>query len=268
MSHIIVSQLFVYPVKSCRGIALQQARVEAFGLQHDRRWMVVDQQGVMLTQRQHARMCLIQPEITGNGIRLTAEGMSAIDIAIPDCQQRTEVVVWNDHCQSCDAGDAAAHWLSDFLQVSCRLVYFPHDEVRQVDLNYAQPGDKTAFSDGFPMLLISQASLDNLNAKLSVDIGIERFRPNLVVSGCDAHAEDQWSSLQINNMTFRVAKPCSRCVIPSINIDTAEREREPLKTLASYRRQHDKVYFGQNIIAEQQGELQIGMSVAITGTGK
>ena len=265
--NIKLTELNIYPVKSLRQISLLQSLVEPFGLQHDRRWMVVDEQGKMITQRQQSRMCLIQPSLTDKGVSLHAAGMLDLQVTKPVTRTRQLVTVWEDNCQAYDAGDEAAKWLSDFLSVNCRLVYFPSDEFRQVDLNYAQPGDRTAFSDGFPLLLISQTSLDDLNQRLTLNrqtpITMNRFRPNLVVSGCDAFAEDNWKIIRIGEITFRIVKPCSRCVIPNIDIETAERGNEPARTLASYRRRDNRIYFGQNAIAENPGKLTIGMPVEI-----
>jgi uncharacterized protein YcbX len=143
------------------------------------------------------------------------------------------------------------------------LVFFPDDEVRAVDPRYAQPGDRTAFSDGFPLLLISQASLDDLNGRLDTPISMLRFRPNLVVQGCAAFAEDHWKEMRIGDLRFRIVKPCSRCIIPSIDPATGERGLEPLRTLASYRKRGDKIYFGQNVIADGQGEIRVGMTVEL-----
>ena len=263
MPGITVSGLFIYPVKSCRGIIQAESQVEAFGLKHDRRWMIVDTHGVMLTQRKLARMCLIQPELTATGLTLKTHGMSEIEVTIPDHNNSRLVKVWNDQCQSYDAGDEVANWLSELLATECRLVYFPEDEFRQVDLTYAKQGDKTAFSDGFPLLVISQASLDDLNQRLSIPITMNRFRPNIVVQGCHAFAEDNWKKIRIGENTFRIVKPCSRCVIPSINIETAEKEDEPTKTLISYRKQANKIFFGQNVIADGTGKIETGMSVEI-----
>lgn len=263
MSDFQVSELYIYPVKSCRGIKLDVSELEAFGLKHDRRWMVVDSGGVMLTQRKLARMCLIQPELIQNGITLKAAGMNDISIDIPATENRINVKVWNDHCQALDAGDDVANWLSQFLQRGCRLVYFPDDEFRQVDQAYAQAGDKTAFSDGFPLLLISQASLDDLNQRMDKPLAMNRFRPNIVIQGCTAFAEDEWKKIRIGNIELRVVKPCSRCVIPSINIETAEREEEPTKTLISYRKRNNKIYFGQNLIANTYGKIEVGMHVVL-----
>lgn len=267
MPDIIVTELNIYPVKSLRQVALTESMVEAFGLQHDRRWMVVDEQGKMITQRQQQRLCLIQPRLQAEGIRLIAEGMPDISIEIPMPTTSQLVTVWEDSCNAYDAGEHAAKWLSEFLSVNCRLVYFPDDEFRQVDLTYANQGDRTAFSDGFPLLLTSQASLDDLNQRLVLNhaepVTMNRFRPNLVVGGCESFAEDSWKKLRIGDMTFRVVKPCSRCVIPNIDIATAARGSEPAKTLATFRKRDNKIFFGQNVIAENNGKLTIGMPVEI-----
>ena len=263
MTNLTVSGLSIYPVKSCREVKKDSTLVEEFGLKNDRRWMVVDTNGVMLTQRKIARMCLIQPEVTETGLVLSTATMDNLYVEIPSGNQKINVKVWADHCQAFDAGDEAASWLSQVLSTTCRLVYFPDNEFRQVDLDYANEGDKIAFSDGFPLLLISQASLDDLNQRLSTPITMNRFRPNIVIAGCKPFAEDSWKKIRIGDITFCIVKPCSRCVIPSINIETAEREGEPTKTLARYRKRDNKIFFGQNVIADGIGIIDVGMPVEI-----
>ena len=259
-----VSGLYIYPVKSLRGIELNHSHLEADGLQSDRRWMVVNAEGKMITQRQHATLCLVNVSLHASGILLQTGDMPTLNVAIPAQQQKNlRVRVWEDEVQAQDAGDAAAAWFSQFLGQPCRLVYFPDDEFRQVDLTYAKSGDRTAFSDGFPLLLISQPSLDDLNQRLVSPIPMQRFRPNLVVSGCDAFAEDGWKRIRIGEISFRLVKPCSRCVIPSIDIETAQKSDEPTRTLASYRRRDNKIFFGQNVIAEHTGRIEVGMPVEI-----
>ena len=260
---IKVSGLSIYPVKSCREVKQSTSFVESFGLKNDRRWMVIDKNGVMLTQRKISKMCLIQPEMAVSGITLHASTMNSLHVEYPLNSKKITVKVWSDECQAFDAGDNAANWLSDVLSTKCRLVYFPEDEFRQIDLTYAEEGDKTAFSDGFPLLLISQASLDDLNQRLTQPITMNRFRPNIVVDGCEPFAEDSWKKMRIGEIDFRIVKPCSRCVIPSINIETAMREDEPTKTLASYRKQEKKIFFGQNVIANNIGSIEVGMSVEL-----
>lgn len=270
MSDISVSDLLIYPVKSCREIIMSSTQVEAFGLQDDRRWMVVDKNGRMLTQRKFARMCLIQPELIQNGLILklfNESDKTDLFVEIPSTNIKNRinirVKIWNNFCQAVDAGNDAAYWLSDVLKTECRLVYFPDDGFRQVDLAYAKKGDETAFSDGFPLLLISQASLDDLNKRLTTPIKMNRFRPNIVVQGCEAFAEDQWKQIRIGEVVYRIVKPCSRCVIPSINTETAEKEEEPLKTLMTYRKRDNKIFFGQNVIANSSGKIEVGMQVEI-----
>jgi MOSC domain-containing protein len=263
MTNLVVSGLSIYPVKSCREVKINATRVESFGLKNDRRWMVVDEQGVMLTQRKMPKMCLIQPEIIEAGLILNHSKKDSLKVEVPTTNQKINVTVWEDECQAYDAGDEAAYWLTQVLSIKCRLVYFPENEFRQVDLNYANEGDKTAFSDGFPILLISQASLNDLNSRLEKPVAMNRFRPNIVVEGCDAFAEDSWKEIQIGDTIYRIVKPCSRCAIPSINIETGEKEDEPLKTLVTYRKRNSKIFFGQNVIANTEGEIEVGMPVKI-----
>lgn len=263
MTGLKVSELNIYPVKSLRQVSLSASRVEAYGLKHDRRWMVIDKDGNMITQRQLARMCLIQPHLLECGIKLSAPNMPDLMVKVPADDNKLTVTVWNDNCLAYDAGNHAAQWLSDFLSIACRLVYYPDDAFRQVDLQYAREGDRTAFSDGFPLLLISQASLDDLNQRLKTPLPMKRFRPNLVLEGSQAFAEDGWKKIRIGDIIFRVVKPCSRCIIPNIDIETAEIGKEPARTLSSYRKNNNKIYFGQNIIAEGEGKLTIGMPAEI-----
>jgi hypothetical protein len=207
-------------------------------------------------------MCLIQTQIINDGLILSAVSMEPLVVKYPNTN-KCYVTVWDDKCQAFDAGEDAAAWLSRYLLTQCRLVYFPDNEFRQVDLNYANKGEKTAFSDGFPLLLISQASLDDLNSRLVLHVAMNRFRPNIVVNGCLPFAEDLWKIIRIGNVTYRLVKPCSRCVIPSINIETAEREEEPIKTLAHYRKRDNKIFFGQNVIADVTGDIKVGMKVEV-----
>jgi hypothetical protein len=263
MSQLTITELAIYPVKSMRQVPLESAVIDMGGLKHDRRWMVVDADNRMITQRQQSRLCLIQPELNDDGICLHAADLPDISVAIPNRSKTKTVSIWNDSCNAYDAGDKAGQWLSQFLGLECRLVYFPEDEVRIVDQTYAQQGDRTAFSDGFPMLLISQDSLDDLNMRLASPVPMARFRPNIVVSGCAPYAEDNWHRLKIGDLEMRIVKSCSRCVIPSIDIETAERTGEPTKMLSSYRRQDNKILFGQNVVVDGEGDIKTGMMVEV-----
>lgn len=264
MSELRLVSLFFYPVKSLRGIALQRAPVDGRGIHFDRHWMVVDAKGGFVTQRQHPRMALVRTALTPAGLRLSAPGMLDLEVEFePEDGEQKRVQVWGDHCLAQGSGQAAADWLSQFLGLDCQLYFMPETTRRPVDPEYAHAADQVGFADGFPFLLISEASLADLNQRLEQPLTMLRFRPNLVVSGCEPFAEDGWRRIRIGEMTFRVAKPCSRCVIPTINPDTGEKAVEPLRTLNRYRREGNKVYFGQNLLHDGVGELRTGMLVEV-----
>jgi len=260
-----LSSLYRFPLKSAAGESLQRCASDSLGLLGDRRWMVVAAgTGRFLTQRILPRMALLQAYWQGDtALKLAAPGMPELLVRVPDDKTMRCVQVWSANPVIPDAGETAAAWLSDFLGQACRLVYLPEDDGIQVDLDYARLGERTAFSDGFPFLLIGQASLDDLARRVGRPLEMLRFRPNLVVSGAEPYAEDGWKRIRIGQLTFRVVKPCSRCVIPTLDPATGERapDREPLNTLLSYRKGPGGVFFGQNLIAEGRGELEVGMPV-------
>ena len=271
---LVLTRLYVYPVKSCRGLALRESRLDAYGLAHDREWMIVDPGGRFLTQREHPRMARIAPALTDEGLELRAPGISPLVLPWPGergDRGLRRVRIWRDEVWAVDEGDEAAGWLSAVLGIPCRLVRRDPGFVRRVPASYAiSSEDRVGFADGFPLLLISQASLDDLNARLSRSVGMERFRPNLVVAGCDPYEEDTWKVLRINEVTLHAVKPCSRCTIPTVDPETGERDPrgEPLLTLTRYRRGADgKVYLGQNLVHEpKEGTLRVGDPVRILET--
>jgi uncharacterized protein YcbX len=263
MSERKLSELWRFPVKSLRGRRFSALAVTARGFAHDREWMVVDPAGRFLTQRQQPRMALVDAAVRDGQLQLAAPGMPSLDVAAGDDGVGLEVQVWGDRCAALAPDPAADAWLSRFLDAPCRLVRQPADAVRRVDPGYAGPGDQVGFADGFPFLLISQASLDDLNRRLASPVPMLRFRPNLVVTGTAPYEEDRWRRIRIGDLTLRVAKPCSRCVIPTIDPATAERAAEPLRTLMSYRRRDNKVYFGQNLLHDGVGRLAEGMVVEV-----
>lgn len=262
MPALTLSAIYRYPVKSLRGQSFSALDVDPRGLVGDRRWMVVDAEGRFMTQRQLARMALVDAHFDAGGVLcLDAPGMPGLRVAGGD--ERCRVEVWRDRVAAVGGDLAADRWLSEFLDTPCRLVHLPDDSRRPVDPDFARPDDQVGFADGFPFLLISQASLDALNARLESPVPMLRFRPNLVVDGCEAHAEDAWRRIRIGAMTFRAVKPCSRCVVPGVDIETGERGREPLATLMTYRKRDNKIYFGQNLIHDATGNLGVGMPVEI-----
>jgi uncharacterized protein YcbX len=218
--------------------------------------MLVDSDGKFLTQRQQAKMCLITVSIAGDDLVCTAPGMPELVFAMkPTSRHGTlTVTIWNDQCEAELAATEISDWFSGFLGIDCRLVYMPDSTHRLVDRDYTDnPGDIAGFADGFPLLMISDASLEDLNQRIVANGGdrlpMERFRPNVVITGCEPYAEDSMTSLTGINVELLPVKPCSRCVIPSIDIETAEKGAEPLSTLASYRRlDGKKIYFGMNVL--------------------
>lgn len=263
---IKLTGIHFYPLKSARGIAPETWMVGAHGLEFDRRWMLVDEKGRFVTQREQPRLTLVGTALSADKKTLTLSHAGDVDLVIPvnghEGETRT-VQVWDDQVQGLRVGADADAWFSDYLGVPLQLVEYPQSQLRQVDTRFAQAGEGTAFSDGFPLLLISEASLKDLNDRLETPVPMRRFRPNLVVSGTESFAEDLWARIRIGDVTFRVAKPCPRCVITTINPDSAEKGREPLRTLSTYRHQDNKIMFGQNLIQDGGGELSLGDSVEI-----
>ena len=258
-----LSGITIYPVKSCAGSNLDNVTLDRFGPIGDRRWLVVDERGRFLSQRDQALMCLVRVEQVQGGIRLSL-GDDSIQVTTPGADApELRVSVWEDSVLALLADSRAAQWLSAQFDRPCRLVYMPDTCRRLVDGLYAREGETVSFADGFPLLLISQASLDDLNSRLDKPVPMNRFRPNLVVSGCDSFAEDGWRRIRIGDVEFDVAKPCSRCVIPSIDQATAHRDGQINRVLASYRRVNGQVMFGQNLLYQRAGTLSLGDSVEV-----
>jgi uncharacterized protein YcbX len=268
-----ISGLFFYPIKSCAGIAVQEAILDAQGIRYDRRWMVVRaEDGRFLTQREYPHMAVIHPTVTADGLTVEMPGTTPLVIPFaPDAElNRAEITVWGFTGEALDEGDGAAAWFSEAMGLSCRLVRTPEDFTRRVNPAYAALGDRVGFADGYPLLLASETSLADLNARLAVPLPMNRFRPNLVVTGAPAFAEDGWRTLHIpaTGTTFRVSKPCARCAITTVEQATGEKSGpEPLATLARFRRTDDnKVLFGMNLIHDWRGEplqLRIGDPVEV-----
>lgn len=247
-----ITGLNIYPVKSCAGIALTRAQLTSTGFEHDRQWLIVQPNGRFVTQREQPRLALIRPELSDRVLTLRAPGQDAIDIAWDHRGAAMQVQVWKDHCASIDAGDAAASWLERYLGQPHRLVRFDPAFKRQADPAWTGAIESYAqFSDAFPWLLISQASLDDLNSRLDSPLPMNRFRPNIVVAGLDAFEEDAVTELTMGAIALRPVKPCTRCAITTTNQETGERTGDdPLRTLRTFRldRQLKGVTFGQNVI--------------------
>lgn len=264
----VLSQIYIYPVKSLAGIEVSQWPVDKNGLLYDRRWMLIDSQRQFLSQRRLPKMALIKTRIEAEQLILAAPGHDQLILELnPAGVDDLEVTVWHDQCLAKTVSAKADAWLSRFLQTDCRLVYHPDNQRRQVDPHYAQAADQTAFSDGFPFLLVSENSLNALNQSLEHKISMQRFRPNLVVGGCDSYAEDGWRRIAINDIEFRLPKPCSRCAVPGIDPETAISDKAPLAALNRLRKWENRVYFGQNVLHNQCGTLTTGDLITILESG-
>lgn len=260
---ITVSELYLHPIKSCRGQRLDYAQLDEFGIAGDRRWMIVDEAGEFITQREQAELALIDVAVGADGLVLSVKGES-LAVAEPDAgAELKQVRVWRDWLPARDAGDAAALWLSEYLGRPARLVHMPADAQRRVNPDYARQGERVSFADGYPILLISQAGLDDLNARLETPVPMNRFRPNIVVAGTEPFAEDAWQRLRIGAIEMSVVKPCDRCVMPSIDQATGERDRQINRVLASFRRRERVIYFGQNVIHHGTGTVSVGDEVEV-----
>jgi hypothetical protein len=263
----VVKSLHVYPVKSCRGLALQSVRLDARGPLYDRRWMIVDAQGAFLTQREEPRLALVRVTLRPTEIALDAPDMRTLRVPARGGEgARVSVKVWNHQGPGEDAGEAAADWLSQHLGRACRLVRFPDEARRAVSKRHTELDAETAFTDGYPVLLISEASLADLNGRMKTALTMERFRPNVVVTGTEAYAEDTWKRIRVGDVLLDVVKPCARCAITTVDPTTADRGKEPLATLASYRRLGNDVLFGQNAVHHGPGTLRAGDAVEVLET--
>ncbi len=272
LSNPILSAVHIYPIKSCRGTAVTSAELTPWGLQWDRQWMVVTPEGEFLTQRTLPELALVEPVITADSLYLMAPGQR--DFLVPlqqpdsvaESAKTIKVRVWGDQCEAIDQGEAVAQWFSRAMGIPCRLVRIGAGYDRPVDAKYDRGQTaQVSFADGYPLLLVSEASLDDLNRRLAEPLPMNRFRPNLVVSGCSAYAEDEWQQIQIQNVPLDVVKPCTRCIITTIDQETTDRGKEPLATLATYRRWENGVIFGQNLIHRTRGTLAVGSPVQILG---
>jgi hypothetical protein len=268
---ITITELNCYPVKSCAGYSRDEVTLDPYGICEDRRWLVTDPNGRFLTQREVPRMAVIRPRILPDGLELQSAGAPTQFVPLRVTGSTTPVRVWKDTCAAIDQGEEAAQWLSQQLGRPCRLLRMGERFDRPVNPKYARDGDQVSFADGFPLLLISEESLEDLNRRLEVPVPMERFRPNVVVRGAGVpFAEDGWKELEVrrNGLLLRVVKPCARCIIPTIEQQTGEiTGNEPLATLAEYRRRPKGIMFGQNVIHTWTGcpvTLRIGDELLCT----
>jgi len=246
-----LARLYIYPIKSLGGIALNAATPLGRGLQYDRRWMLTDPDGTFLSQRSDSRMALLKPQMQDGRMVIPAlqkeDEHLSISLSGPETTSPVQVQVWDDSVTALPYPSEVNDWISRQLDRPCQLVYIPDSSDRQVDLDYAQPGDQVGFADGFPYLITTMSSLRDLNQRLDNPVTMERFRPNLIIEGdLEPWSEDEWQQFRIGDYTFRSTKPCGRCQVVTIDPATAERGAEPLKTLAGFRQKGHKILFGLN----------------------
>ncbi len=275
-----LSEINIYPIKSLKGISLCKAKVEQRGLQYDRRWMLVDDNDKFFTQREFPKMATLAINLTDNGLQVKTSNFEHLFIPYePTTDEKIKVCVWQSVCDAIVSDNNINGWFSEVLQTKCRLVYMPDESKREVNPLFNQDNDIVSFADGYPFLIIGENSLGNLNSRLKNEVPMNRFRPNFVVQGSPAFAEDNWKKFSIGNSIFRVTKPCARCVITAIDQHRGfVTGKEPLRTLANYRFAKDvfpndfqsldlknnAILFGQNLIAENFGEIvKIGDEIKI-----
>jgi uncharacterized protein len=251
-----------YPVKSCRGVALESAQVRPWGLGGDRRWMLIDADGEVVTAREYPRLVLVDVELGADnlgphGLTLRAAGCPDLDVAEPAGGDAVAATIWRTPVRAALAAEAAHAWFSDLLGIAVRLVFLDDPTSRPVDPDYSEPGDVVSFADAYPLLLTSTDSLDALNDLILTGrwadegpLPMTRFRPNVTIRGAPAWAEDEWRRIRIGAVFFRATRPCARCVLTTIDPLTAEKGKEPLATLGRHRNWDGKIWFGMNLIPE------------------
>lgn len=259
MTDLKLSEIWIYPVKSLGGIQLSSAKVREKGLEHDRRFMLIEESGLFMTQRVYPKMALFKTAIAGNQLIVThGPHTLSVPLAPQDLQAPRPVQIWDDLVMANEVAPAYSAWFSEHLGIKCRLVFFPEENPRAVDPTYKVNNEHVGLADAYPFLIIGQASLNDLNTRLQTPLPMNRFRPNLVFTGGQPYEEDSWRNFTIGTNRFVGVKPCARCVLTTVNQDTAEKGKEPLKTLATYRSVNNKILFGQNVVALDHQTITLG----------
>jgi uncharacterized protein len=270
----LLTSLHIYPVKGCRAVDLDEAVVEPWGLAGDRRWLIVDADWQFMSQRKHPALArVVVAGDNGADITVSSDGYPSLRVAAPDeSAEQLKVTVWRSTVLAAAAGDEADAWFSAYLAEPVRLVYLDDPTRRAVDPEYGADGDTVSFADGYPLLLTSAGSLDQLNQWLTEaghqPVPMNRFRPNAVVTGYQPWAEDRWRRIRIGPVSFRVAKACARCVVTTTDQTTGERGSQPLKMLAAHRRVGKNLLFGQNLIPDSPGYIRVGDPIEIILFGR
>ena len=277
MTAVTIEDLFVYPVKSARGIRKPRVVLESTGFEWDRNWMIVDDTGKFCSQRTHPQLAQLVPQLGEDQLILDAPGMKTLHVVRKPGQRfgvapRVTVRVWSDECEGVDQGDDAAAWVSRFLGAEVRLVQVVESPQRRANPKYAgENSNPVAFPDGFPILVCNRASLEDLNTRMPEPVPMNRFRPNIVLGGLAPFAEDRIASLRFGDIELRLVKPCTRCIITSTDQQTGERTTNPLPVLRSFRFDRDLlgVTFGENAVVSRGigSALELGHSAEVTYDG-
>ena len=269
---MLISEINIYPIKSFEGIFLNSSVVEERGLRFDRRWMLVDGKNQFLTQREYPQLARFHIDLEDEGLKVSFNQNSLVIPFQANSEKTANVKIFSSRVKAKFYEEEVNNWFSGNLQTKCRLVLMTEESKRIVNPIYAvrKFKDTVSFADGYPFLLIGENSLADLNEKLEKPLLMNRFRPNFVVSGSEAFAEDAWKKIKIGDTVFHVVKSCGRCVITTVNQETGEKDgKEPLATLASYRNKNGKVLFGRYLIAENKGEIiKIGDRLEILEAAK
>ena len=264
MPDIKLTQIWIYPIKSLGGISLLSAQVVGKGLRFDRRRMLIDETGTAITQRDYPKMALFKTSLSSEQLKIKYEQQ---ELKIPldqhDLSRPLDVTIWDDQVKAFEVGAAPSEWFSEILGIRCKLVFFPEENERPVDPRYHVNNENVSLADAYPFMIIGQSSLDDLNSKLNGAVPINRFRPNFVFEGGKPYEEDEWRNFSIGEVRFVGVKMCDRCVITTVDQSTAEKGAEPLRTLASYRKRGNKIYFGQNLVALDHSIVNVGDRIVL-----
>jgi len=263
-TELTLSEIWIYPIKSLGGIKLISTQVMPKGLKYDRRWMLIDENGMFMTQRTNAQMALFKLALEADHLVISYhQGSIKLSLNHSYSNLPVDVTIWDDHVIANEVSETYSNWFSERLGLKCRLVYFPETNPRPVDPRYKVNDEHVSLADAYPFLIIGQSSLDDLNKRLDTPLPMNRFRPNFVFTGGQPYEEDTWRNFTIGGNRYVGVKPCARCVLTTVNQDTAEKGVEPLKTLSTYRRVENKVLFGQNVVALDYGNITVGDKILL-----
>ena len=267
---IQLSEINIYPIKSCKGLSLTSSEIDERGLKYDRRWMLLSADGRPLSQRRFPNMSMIHVDLLEDKLLVSHDNKRINPLKIPFDNNTTESIefeIWKRQTRGNFVSKEADSWFSEVLETDCRLLYMPDEVVMKTNPRFSK-GKQTSFTDGYPFLLIGGASLEDLNARLEKPLSMDRFRPSLIFSGGEAYDEDHWKTFRINSIDFHGVKLCDRCTVTTVDQDNGIKGKEPLATLNKYRRINMGVYFGQNVVHDEKGVVSTGDEITVVERGE